>query len=91
MKSFNLSLKSLTAVLTVFLCVFIFLCSVPAYAEDEAWTEVGTLQELNDAIAAGGNIRLIASIENTTVAPIKVPTDTEVVLDLNGFTLRQEA
>ena len=54
------------------------------------WTEVGTLAELQAAIADGANLKLTADITVPAGTIIEIPADVEVTLNLNGRTLSAE-
>ena len=82
------------------LSVFLTLCmlltlvsglSLPAFAEGENWTDVGTLDALRTAAATdGAYIRLTADITfSSTETPVDVPSGAAVVLDLNGHAVNR--
>ena len=56
--------------------------AIQVFADDITWTEVDTFDEFTAAVAAGGNIRLMADITSTA----KVVITTTVVIDFNSFT-----
>ena len=57
------------------------------YDKDAKWAgEVATAAELQAALNRGENVKLIADIESDT--PIVVPAGVNVVLNLNGYTLK---
>lgn len=77
--------KILVLVLVALLCATMVLS---VSAESAEWTSVSTEQELKDAMAGGGNVKLAADIELT--ATLNVAAGTTVKLDLAGYTVSYE-
>lgn len=50
--------------------------------------EVGTVEELQAALNAGGRIKLLNDISSDSESPLLIPEGVSVVLDLNGKTLK---
>lgn len=67
-------------------CMVLSLSAISALADD-AWTEVDSVEELTNAIAAGGNIKLTGNITVDTRQNWTVGEGKTVVLDLNNFTV----
>ena len=92
--------KALSVFLALCMALTLFAGAVPAFAEDvdwsdpttwpdaAEWTQVNSSDALSSAVASGGLIRLTADITGDT---IEIPAGVDVVLDLNGKTLRRTA
>ena len=82
----RLEKSRLLAALAVLAVAFVALAAIPAVADDSdaaetPVTEVGTVTELADALAKGGNIKLTSNIQTTEVLNVAKTT----TIDLNGF------
>ena len=67
------------------LCMVVGLLPAVALAAEEDWTTVATVEQLSDALANGGNIRLTDNITATEQTNWVITKET--TLDLNGFSI----